>query len=351
MVVVHRVWAVGLWCCCGAVALAQEGPATIEAARNAAPQESAGAPTSVPAFRSGVDLVSLTVTVTDRERKFLSDLTADDFCIFEDGVRQPLSFFAAESVPLDLAILVDGSASMRENMSIVTPAAVGLARTLRPQDRATVIEFRDDVRVRQELTNNVASIERAIASIHPSGGTALYNAISVALEALRHAAGDDRSVRRQALVTISDGEDTTSLIDYDDVLDRARRSGVTLYLIALRSQLAAFRDSTGANGRFPGQSEFAMRNLAEQTGGQAFFPTAVGQLPPIYASIADELGHQYALGYQPQNQRRDGAWRNVLVQVPTRPGVRPRTRPGYFAATGPRDLLSTLRAIVTRGQP
>jgi len=305
---------------------------------------------SRPTFRSGVELVSLTVTVTDRHERFLSGLTADDFSVFEDGVRQPLTFFAAESVPLDLAILIDGSASMREKMAIVTPAAIGLARTLRPQDRAMVIEFRDNVTVRQELTGDLPAVERAIDTIQPQGGTSLYNAISVALATLGRRQLDTGDVRRQAIVVISDGEDTTSLIDFDDMLDRARRAGVTIYPIALRSELDALRERTLGSGN-AGLATFAMRDLARQTGGQAFFPLAVQQLNPIYATIADELGHQYALAYRPQNGQRDGAWRQVRVQVPTHPGVEPRTRAGYFAATGARDLLSTLRDLARRSRP
>jgi Ca-activated chloride channel family protein len=331
--------------CCwgGTAALAAQDPDAATAPRPAMADTVAPQP-STPAFRSGVELVSLTVTVTDRHERFLSGLTAGDFSVFEDGVRQPLTFFAAESVPLDLALLIDGSASMREKMAIVTPAAVGLARTLRPQDRAMVVEFRDNVIVRQDLTGDLQAIERAIGTIQPKGGTSLYNAISVAIDTLTRRKHDTGDVRRQAVVVISDGEDTTSLIDYDDMLDRARRADVTIYPIALRSELDQLRQRTLGRGD-TSEAPFAMRDLARQTGGQAFFPVAVQELTPIYAIIADELGHQYALGYQPQNARRDGAWRQVSVQVPTHPGVQPRTRAGYFAASGARDLLSTLRDI------
>jgi Ca-activated chloride channel family protein len=345
--VIARWIALGMcWCATAVLAAQQPGaaPAPVAATPSATPPQAA-----TPTFHSGVDLVSLTVTVTDRHERFLSGLSADDFTILEDGVRQPLTFFAAESVPLDLAILIDGSASMREKMAIVTPAAVGLARTLRPQDRAMVVEFRDDVIVRQDLTGDLPAVERAIGTVQPEGGTSLYNAISVALSALtlrRHDTGD---VRRQAVVVISDGEDTTSLIDYDDMLDRARRAAVTIYPITLRSPFDELRDR--ALGRDNGtQASFAMRDVARQTGGQAFFPIALQQLTPIYATIADELGHQYALAYQPQNARRDGAWRHVSVQVPTHPGVQPRTRAGYFAASGARDLLSTLRDLASRAR-
>jgi Ca-activated chloride channel family protein len=337
--------------CCwgGTAALAAQDPDAATAQRSSTSEVVAPRP-STPTFRSGVELVSLTVTVTDRHERFLSGLTAGDFRVFEDGVRQPLTFFAAESVPLDLAILIDGSASMREKMAIVTPAAIGLARTLRPQDRAMVVEFRDNVILRQDLTGDVGAIERAISTIRPTGGTSLYNAISVALNTLEGRKHDTGEIRRQAVVVISDGEDTTSLIDYEDMLDRARRAEVTIYPIALRSELDQLRERTlGRGGTY--EASFAMRDLARQTGGQAFFPAAVEELNPVYAAIADELGHQYALGYQPQNAGRDGAWRQVSVQVPTRPGVQPRTRTGYFAASGARDLLSTLRDLARRSRP
>jgi Ca-activated chloride channel homolog len=343
--VIARALALGLWCCGATVLAAQEAAEPpVPVVRTTAEDTSVTAAAG-PTFRSGVDVVSLTVTVTDRQERFLSGLTASDFCVFEDGIQQPLTFFAAETVPLDLAILVDGSASMREKMEIVTPAAVGLAHTLRPQDRAMVVEFRDTVTVRQELTGDLTAVERAIESIHPTGGTSLYTAVYVALDTLRRVRQDTGGVRRQAIVVISDGEDTTSLIDYDEVLDRARRAGVTIYPIALNTELSELRERMVGGGRSFSRAAYAMRDLARQTGGQAFFPLTVQHLRPIYATIADELGHQYALGYLSQNQRRDGSWRQVMVQVPTRPGVHPRTRAGYFAQAGGRDLLSTLREL------
>jgi Ca-activated chloride channel homolog len=287
-----------------------------------------------PTFRVGVDLVALTVTVTDREQRPVGDLTADDFVVFEDGMQQPLSFFAVADVPLDLTLLVDTSASMTGQMEMVQRAASGLLRTLKPGDRASLVEFRDVVRVGQEMTDDVARVETALAELRPTGGTALYNALYVALkefERLAHTGHSD--VRRRAIVLLSDGDDTTSLLGFDEVLDLARRSGVTVYAVALRSPLDRLRDRS--TRRYFSQSDHAMRTLARETGGHWFSADEPNELTPVYAAIADELANQYALGYTSTNPRQDGAYRRVLVRVVTRGDAWTRTRTGYFAPAPP----------------
>jgi VWFA-related protein len=134
----------------------------------------------------------------------------------------------------------------------------------------------------------------------------------------------EEDIRRQALIVFSDGEDTSSLVSFDEVLDLAKRSEVAIYTIALRgadTQTKGFREA-----------EFVMRQLAQETGGRSFFPTKVDDLNSVYAQISDELASQYTLGYTSKNPRRDGAWRRVVVQV-ARPNMVPRTKKGYYAPT------------------
>jgi VWFA-related protein len=146
-------------------------------------------------------------------------------------------------------------------------------------------------------------------------------------------------VRRRAIVLLSDGADTASLSSYDDVSELARRGGVVVYTVSLKSHAEIMLDK-GPNGEreFQGQAEFAMKALAEVTGGRAFFPKKPAELKGIYDGIGDELGHQYALGYVPTNTHRDGAWRRVAVQV-LAGDARPRTRTGYFAVTEPQQRV------------
>jgi VWFA-related protein len=129
---------------------------------------------------------------------------------------------------------------------------------------------------------------------------------------------------------LSDGQDTSSLVSFDDVLNLARKMGVNIYTVALQSQGGAPRASSAAGRRYFSESDYAMRTLARETGAQAFFP-APAELKGVYGSIATDLANQYSIGYIPANGRTDGRFRRVIVQIVTRSGLRPRTRPGYTA--------------------
>ena len=213
------------------------------------------------------------MTVTDAERKFINNLAAQDFQVFEDGIQQPVSFFGVADVPLDVALLVDGSASMLETLPMARNAAIGLVRTLRPQDRASLVEFRNTVRVSQAMTGDIPQVVAAIDGITASGGTSLYNALYVTLKDFQKLAGADAGVRRRTIVVLSDGEDTGSLIGFDEVLDLARRSGVTIYTVALKSESQILRQRAQQGGRrYFSQADYSMRALAEETGARAFFP-------------------------------------------------------------------------------
>lgn len=306
--------------------------ATAPLAAQEAPVQRTAAP---PTFKTGVDLVALSVTVVDQQQKYVSGLSSGDFQVFEDGVLQNLSFFSASQTPLDLAILLDTSASMGDKIGLAQTAACGLARSLRPADRAAVIDLKDRVNILQPFTGDAARLEAAIRSTRASGGTALYNAIYVALKQFAALPRSQSDVRRQAIVVLSDGDDTVSLMTFDDVLDVARRSGVAIYTIALRSDLAVLRSQ--GHGHFS-QSDYSMKALAQETGGRSFFPTAASELSGIYSIIGEELATQYALAYAPFNGRPDGAFRRVVVRVVNRPDAILRTRSGYFGAQTPRAL-------------
>lgn len=288
-------------------------------------------------FKSEVELVALNVTVTDQARKYVTGLAKDDFSVFEDGVRQDLTFFAADAAPIDLAILLDTSASMQEKMPDVHQAAIGFARTLRPADRGAVVGFDTGVRVLQSFTGDVAQVEHAIRLSHAQGGTALHNALYITLKEFAKLGRGNADVRRQAIVVLSDGEDTASLLTFDDVLPLAKQSGVSIYTITMKSKYSAL---SRVGRRYFSQSEYSMKSLAQETGAQAFFPVEVRELSNVYGSIATELAHQYALAYSPKNGRRDGAFRRVVVTIPSRPDVRPRARRGYLAQRETRAALN-----------
>ena len=272
-------------------------------------------------FRGGIDLVSLNVTVSDGAR-YVTDLEEADFEVFEDGIRQQATFFSKVQQPTALAILLDTSASMEAKLQTAQEAAIGFVRRMRPRDVMEIIDFDAQVTILQPFTADTAALERAIRQTTVNGSTSLYNALYISLKELKRvrAAGAD-DVRREAIVVLSDGDDTSSLVAYDEVLDLAKRSNTAIYSVGLKQ---------ADGGRDLRHAEFSLRQLAQETGGRAYFPRVVAELPRIYEEIAQELGSQYALGYVSSNAARNGAWRRVSVRI-GRPGMAARTRQGYYA--------------------
>jgi Ca-activated chloride channel homolog len=311
------------------IALAQDGESQSPALR--------------PTFRSGAALVALNVTVQDRGAKFVRDLQPEDFVVYEDGVKQAVQFFESTRVPVDLIVLLDTSTSMRDKIALVHDAASGFLQTLRPGDRGAVVSFANSVNVVQALTSDQALLQQAVRSIEANGSTCLNNAVYIALKQFGQAARQDGEVRRQAIVVLSDGADTASLVSFDDVLAVARRMGVSIYTVSLQtpreSQAQAVMGRRGLE-----QADYTMRTLAKETGGQSFFPVTT-TLKGIYASIATELSSQYSIGYVPSNGQSDGAFHRVNVQVVTRPDLRSRTRLGYTAGAALMAPLSPMRAL------
>jgi Ca-activated chloride channel family protein len=277
-------------------------------------------------FRAGVDVVSINVTAIDSNGKYVTDLRQEDFSVFEDGVKQEITFFSRTNLPIALAILLDTSASMDNKLTKAQDAAIGFVRRLRPQDLAEVIDFDSRVVVVQNFTSNAAELEQAIRRTSAGGSTALYNAVYIALKDLKRVmAKNVEEIRRQAIVLLTDGEDTSSLLSYDEVLDLAKRSETAIYTIALRSDDGP---STGTRGFR--EAEFVLRQFAQETGGRAFFPNQVAELNGVYGQISEELSSQYTVGYTSRNARRDGNWRRIIVRV-SRPSTTTRTKQGYFA--------------------
>jgi Ca-activated chloride channel family protein len=278
-----------------------------------------------PSFRAGVDIVSLNVTVTDGMSRYVTDLEQSEFSVFEDGIKQEVSFFNRRQQPIALSLLLDSSASMEDKIPTLQAAAINFVKRLKSNDLAQVFDFDSRVEVRQAFTGNLGELESAIGQVSAGGSTSLHNAIYIALKELRKVrAVSEEDVRRQALIVFSDGEDTSSLISFDEVMDLAKRSETAIYTIALRgvdTQSKGFREA-----------EFVMRQLAQETGGRSFFPARVEDLAGVYQQIADELASQYTIGYTSKNGRRDGAWRRIVVQV-ARASITPRTKKGYYAPT------------------
>ena len=279
-------------------------------------------------FRTGIDLVSLNVTVTDGSTRYITDLNQEDFSVFEDGVKQDVTFFNKTNLPIALALLLDTSASMEAKLPTAQEAAIGFAKRLRTQDLAEVIDFDSRVVVLAPFTNATGELETAIHKTSAGGSTSLYNAVYIALKDLKKViAKNTEEIRRQAIVVLSDGEDTSSLLPFEEVLDLAKRSETAIYAIGLRSA-----DGPGSSTKGFKEAEFVLRQFAQETGGRTYFPSQISELPGIYNQIAEELSSQYTVGYISRNARRDGLWRRVVVRA-NRPNATARTKLGYFAPT------------------
>lgn len=276
-------------------------------------------------FRAAVELVPLNVSVTDGTR-FVTDLEQPDFEVFEDGVQQTVSFFSRKQQPIALAILLDTSNSMEDKLATAQQAAIGFAKRLRPEDVAEVIGFSTQVRILQTFTSDAAAVERAIRETTADGSTALYNSIYISLKELKKIkARSEEDIRRQAIVVLSDGDDTSSLLPYEEVLELAKRSETAIYTIGIRPPdlgRATFKEA-----------EYVLRSLAQETGGRSFFPATVHELPKIYDSISQELSTLYSVAYASKNPSKNGKWRRIVVRV-TRPGLVTRTRQGYYGPSG-----------------
>ncbi len=288
----------------------------------------------VSEFRTGVEMVALTVTVTDGSGRYVTDLTAPDFVVVEDGVRQPVSFFAAGEVPVDVALVIDASGSMRADMPMVRAAARGLLQSLEPHDRSAILAVTASVSVRRPFSSNHAETAAGLDDVSASGSSAIFDGLYVALRELEkgrqwdQARGHVTEIRRKVLVLLSDGLDTSSHLSAEDVADTARRVGASVYLIVLSTV-----DSVPALHipRAQARARFDLRALASDTGGRSFSPTKASELAGVYEAIACELDSQYDLGYLPQMTGRGEAFRRVAVRVlPPAVGVA-RTRSGYYA--------------------
>lgn len=275
-------------------------------------------------FRSGIDLVRFGVTVVDRDGTFVTDLTRDDFEIYEEGKKQSIAYFSVGTddpstlLPLHLGLLFDTSGSMQDDLRFSQSAAIKFLNTLPRAEDITLVDFDTEVRVARYGQADFPRLVERIRMREPDGWTALYDALGVFLDGAVGLEGD------KVLVLYTDGGDTRSSLSWGDALDLVRASDVTVYAIGfLEHQLS----STKLDQRM------RLQQIAELTGGQAFFPMSKEQLDEPYQLILRELSARYSLGYLSTDQRTDGAWRTVEIRL-TRPGlnrVKVRTRKGYFA--------------------
>jgi Ca-activated chloride channel family protein len=235
-----------------------------------------------------------------------------------------VSLFTRRKLDLSLVVMIDTSASMEQKLPVARAAALRLVGALGPRDTAEIMQFNERASVLQPFTSDRAALERAINETRASGATSLYTALYVALKDL----GQQRKtgeLRRYAIALLSDGQDTTSRVTDEQVLDLARKNEVVVYSIRPRGS------DMSLDGKAPGEADYFLSVLGRDTGGQAFFPASLGELNGVYDRIAEELRSEYSLGYVSSNGMKDGRWRRIGILTPTRGGLQVRHRPGYFA--------------------
>jgi VWFA-related protein len=287
-------------------------------------------PQRTPTFEVGIEVINLNLSVTDGRNRYVTDLTSKDFAVFEDGIRQELSLFTHENLPISMAVLIDASASMDEKLATAQAAATRFVKTLRPEDAAEIIQFNDRATVLRDFTADHAELEAAVRRIQAAGPTALHNALYIALKELgkQKKAGQ---LRRLAIVLLTDGEDTASLVTDEQVLELARKTEINIYSIRLGGDRAADRLRPAFS-----QASYVLTALSKETGGQVFFPASLNELESVYDRIAEELRTQYGVGYVSSNRRQDGKWRRIVVRVPDRESIIVRHKLGYYGpATRP----------------
>lgn len=262
------------------------------------------------------------VTVTDRRGNLVADLTAADFEILEDGKPQQMTYFAGEdggeAPEMHLGLLLDVSESMGEDLAFSKTASIKFLNMLTEAKDISVIDFDSEVRAARYSQAEFARAVERIRQKKVSGYTAIYDAIGVYVDGAAQQDG------RKIMLLYTDGGDTRSALPFHELIDLLKASDVTIYVIGeLEHQPTSTRN----------QQRMTLLQIAEITGGQAFFPTAVKQLDEMYAKVLAEIHAQYTIGYVSTNIRTDGAWRKVDVRIARKDdrGLRVRARKGYFA--------------------
>lgn len=279
-------------------------------------------------FGTGIEIINLTVTVTDSQGRLIAGLDRDAFSVFEDGVKQELALFNKDRLPLSVVLLMDASASMEDKVLPSRTAAKRFVATLVPADRARVVSFNNRIDVLQDFTNDKELLNAGIDRLQPQGATALHNAFYVSIKELQKEKQTGAAARRQAIILLSDGENTASIVTDEQVIDLARKAEISIYSIRLTT------DFEGDKGRAAfSQATHLLSVLARETGGQAFFPAQLQELDSVYDRIAEEMRTQYSLGYVPTNLKKDGRYRRIVVRVPARDNVVLRYKLGYFGPT------------------
>jgi Ca-activated chloride channel homolog len=269
-----------------------------------------------------VDVVSVTAVVFDKAGRPVRGLGTKDVQLFENGVKQEVSYFReasslgdpSERVPLSIVLVLDTSGSMKPNLHFLQEAVLNFLYKLEEIDTALLVSFNESVKGSAEFTGDTDRLERFVEGLQAWGGTSLYDAIQYSLGRIKDAPG------RKALVIFSDGADTTSQLGDKEVVDYARAVEATVYSIGFKGE---------GGGMLSSSPRGFLRKIATETGGQFFAPDKVGELIKVFNEISTELKNHYLLAYTPTKEP-DGTWREIDLKV-NRPDTQVRVRKGYFS--------------------
>jgi Ca-activated chloride channel family protein len=279
-----------------------------------------------PTIKIDVGLVVLHTSVIDDRGKFADGLKPENFRVFEDKVEQKLSTFKREDVPVSMGLVIDNSGSMRDKRPRVNEAALTLVESSNSQDEAFVVNFNDDfyLDLDKDFTSSIPELKEALERIDSRGSTALFDAVIGSLDHLKKAARDKR-----VLLVVTDGEDNSSHNSLEKTLREIQKTDTVIYTIGLLGDEKR-KDKNHAMK--------ALKEIAEASGGLAFFPESVDDVHTICEQVAHDIRNQYTLAYYPSNTRKDGTFRAVSVQVIPPRGrgkLIARTRNGYYAPNSP----------------
>ena len=290
------------------------------------PPATPGAQNQSHAIKNVVDLVVLHTTVVDEKGNFVPDLTRDNFRVFEDKIEQKVSVFSKEDVPVTMGLVIDNSGSMKEKRPQVNEAALSFVRTSNKQDEVFVVNFNDEyyLDLDEDFTSNPEELHEALEKIDTRGSTALYDATVASLDHLKKGHKDKR-----VLLVITDGDDDASSKSFAYTLKVAVESNAVIYAIGVFSD-----DDRKNQKKMVRKSTKDLTELAEATGGLAFFPARLEDVDPVCVQVARDIRNQYTLGYYPTNTATDGTFRAVKVDLVEPKGkgkLSLRTRSGYYA--------------------
>jgi Ca-activated chloride channel family protein len=285
------------------------------------------------------DLVQLHVRVIDRNNRPIDNVPRDQFHIFEDGVAQPVNSFTREEVPISYGLAVDTSGSLRSQLQSVIDAGKTIINSNKKGDETFLVRFisSDKIETVQDFTANKDLLMDGLDSFYVEGGqTAIIDAVYLSAEHVsEYRRGDDGDRRRRALIVITDGEDRNSFYKQEQLFARLREEDVQIFVIGFVNELDK---ETGFIRKSPREKATTLINkLATETGGRAFFPESVSELPQIAAEIVRDLRTQYVLSYSPTNKTQDGSYRAIKVTVDQPNTAEKRialTRTGRLARTG-----------------